>query len=311
MKNSINYNNAATWPVRAIVGVGLKDEYGADAYVANVCPDFCVQPDKNAQKNKNKNNKNVQTLGNQEGKGLWKDEFDMKLIPIHSILLPDGQILSYGTDNKGRQGAELDYQVWNWNSGIHGDAHKLMQKLNTDDLFCSTLNIDPSNGNVIIMGGDTRKPKSGLGINDVQEYDVKTKTIRSHPRGDMHYERWYATSINLPNGDIFVIGGAAGASDSKKKKGSAFPEVYSPNTGFRVLTNAKVPNTANNPFEKHWWYPHCYVNSKGDIIVISPQGKKADIYRIEYEGYGSVSKIGEKPFLAHPRTPSIMFRTDQ
>jgi len=278
---------------------------GSDRTVADVCPTFCDVPCSIIEK--------PPKTPVQQGKGVWKDEFEMKGIPIHSMLLTDGQILSYGTDNNGRQGAEVYYQVWNWNKGIHGDVHQLRKKENKADMFCSTLNIDPSNGNVIIMGGDVRKPKSGFGINAVLEYNVKTEAMRSHPKGDMHYERWYATSINLPNGEIFVIGGADDGSNDKKKKknGSPFPEVYSPDKGFRVLTNAKVPNIANNPDESHWWYPHSYVNSKGDIIVMGPKGKNADIYRIGYEGKGSISQIGKKPFMAHPRTPSIMFRTDE
>uniref|UniRef100_A0A7S4VWZ1 Galactose oxidase-like Early set domain-containing protein n=1 Tax=Ditylum brightwellii TaxID=49249 RepID=A0A7S4VWZ1_9STRA len=163
------------------------------------------------------------------------------------------------------------------------------------------------------MGGDVRKPKRGFGINAVLEYEVKTETIHNHPMGNMQYTRWYATSINLPNGEIFVIGGADDGSNSEngKKNGSPFPEVYSPDTGFRVLTNAKVPNIANNPDETHWWYPYSYVNSKGDIIVMGPKGKNADIYRIRYEGKGSISRIGTKPFMAHSRTPCIMFRIDK
>ena len=33
--------------------------------------------------------------------------FDMQLIPIHTLLLPDGQVLSYGTDDKGDQGGDV------------------------------------------------------------------------------------------------------------------------------------------------------------------------------------------------------------
>eukprot|EP00957_Ditylum_brightwellii_P100852 7686357-Ditylum_brightwellii.AAC.1 len=119
---------------------------GSDRTVADVCPTFCDVPCSIIEK--------PPKTPVQQGKGVWKDEFEMKGIPIHSMLLTDGQILSYGTDNNGRQGAEVYYQVWNWNKGIHGDVHQLRKKENKADMFCSTLNIDPSNGNVIIMGGD-------------------------------------------------------------------------------------------------------------------------------------------------------------
>eukprot|EP00957_Ditylum_brightwellii_P095132 7245893-Ditylum_brightwellii.AAC.1 len=59
----------------------------------------------------------------------------MKRIPIHTMLLKDSQIVSYGTGDKGRQGAELYYQVWNWNKGIRGNVCKLQKKENEADLF--------------------------------------------------------------------------------------------------------------------------------------------------------------------------------
>ena len=91
----------------------------------------------------------------------------MELIPIHTMLLPDGQILSYGTSAKGRQGADLYYEVWDWNRGIHGSVHKLLQHKTKADIFCSSLNVDTSNGNIIIMGGDVRNPDAGFGIETV------------------------------------------------------------------------------------------------------------------------------------------------
>ena len=229
----------------------------------------------------------------------------MELIPIHTMLLPDGQILSYGTSAKGRQGADLYYEVWDWNKGIHGSVHKLLQHKTEADIFCSSLNVDPSNGNVIIMGGDVRDPDAGFGIETVLEYNAKTETVRKHPKGDMKYARWYGTSVNLPNGEIFVVGGR-----NDEKRGSPIPEIYSPESGFRQLKGASIPIIAKEKTKNHWWYPHTYVNSNGAIIVIMPRNNNADIYRVDVDGDGSVTRIGRKPFEAHVRSPSIMFRKD-
>jgi len=222
------------------------------------------------------------------------------------MLLPDGQILSYGTSAKGRQGADLYYEVWDWNKGIHGSVHKLLQHKTKADIFCSSLNVDPSNGNIIIMGGDVRIPDAGAGIETVLEYDVKTETVRNHPKGDMKYARWYGTSVNMPNGDIFIVGGR-----DDEKRGSPIPEIYSPESGFRQLKGASIPIIAKEKNRNHWWYPHTYVNSNGDLIVIIPRNYNADIYRVDVDGDGTVTRIGRKPFGAHVRSPSIMFRKDQ
>lgn len=39
--------------------------------------------------------------------GEWGDVFDMEVIAIHAMLLPDAQVLLYGTDDRGRQGGDV------------------------------------------------------------------------------------------------------------------------------------------------------------------------------------------------------------
>eukprot|EP00957_Ditylum_brightwellii_P120776 9212441-Ditylum_brightwellii.AAC.1 len=121
----------------------------------------------------------------------------MKRIPIHTMLLKDGQIVLCGMGNKGRQGAKLYYQVWNWNEGIHRDVCKL------------------------------QKRRSRL-------------TYSGKRHSQTHKWSWNKSCFELQ--EAFVIGGAGDGSNSKDgvtKKGSPFPEVYSPNKGFHVLTNTK------------------------------------------------------------------------
>jgi len=42
--------------------------------------------------------------------GEWGDLFSHKVIPIHAMLLPDGQVLMYGTDNNGKQGGAVSWK---------------------------------------------------------------------------------------------------------------------------------------------------------------------------------------------------------
>ena len=175
------------------------------------------------------------------GSGKWSEVYDMTVIPIHTLLLSDGQILSYGTNDKGDQGGALFYEVWNPSNGIHY-GHKLLEHGTETDTFCSSLNYDVSTGNVVIMGGDGRPiGEKGAGIKTVLEYLSKTEEIRLHPKGNMTYARWYGTSINLPNGDIFVVGGR-----DDQYLGTDIPEIFSPDSGFRPLSGASVPAIKND-----------------------------------------------------------------
>lgn len=247
-----------------------------------------------------------------QGEGRWGPVFDLEVIPIHAMLVPPGnKVLFYGTNDEGRRhepfGNNIFYEVWNLEKGARQDeAHHLLDFDSEVDIFCSNMNVDTSTGNIIVIGGDTR---TGLGVNNAMEYNYKTREVRVHPKGNMLYERWYPTSINLPNGDIFVVGGY-----DQQKRGSAIPEVWSPGTGFRQLKQAKIPMIAQEPNSNHWWYPHTFVNSKGDIIIIMPKDlgkKRAQVYRVDVEGEGSIERVGKKPFKMHVRSPSILFRTNQ
>jgi len=122
----------------------------------------------------------------------------------------------------------------------------------------------------------------------------------------MKYARWYATSVALPNGDVFVIGGR-----SETKKGSAICELWSPDTGFRELPGTEVPSIANAKPGGAWWYPYTYINSSGDIVVVINNGKDTDVYSVEVDGDGSIEKVGEKPFDNDELSPAVMFDVDQ
>lgn len=45
-------------------------------------------------------------------KGRFDPVVNWPLIPIHVVLLPDGRVLSYGTDGKGNQTGQFIYDVW-------------------------------------------------------------------------------------------------------------------------------------------------------------------------------------------------------
>ena len=88
--------------------------------------------------------------------GEWEDLFPLAVIPIHVILLPDSQILMYGTDDEGKQGGDIFYEVWDPRSGDHQNHanHKLLQHSTDVNIFCTTSTIDISTGNYVLIGGD-------------------------------------------------------------------------------------------------------------------------------------------------------------
>jgi hypothetical protein len=71
------------------------------------------------------------------------------IIPIHVVLLPNGQVLSYGTDQGGNQGAQFLYDVWDTSVGTGDDAHFLLPNTTQTDIFCSGQSVMAQTGGVL------------------------------------------------------------------------------------------------------------------------------------------------------------------
>src|SRR5512133_3651654 len=44
--------------------------------------------------------------------GVFGTPVTWPIIGLHAVLLPDGRVMSYGTDEQGQQGAQFVYDVW-------------------------------------------------------------------------------------------------------------------------------------------------------------------------------------------------------
>ncbi len=238
-----------------------------------------------------------------EGDGEWSNVVALTIIPIHSIVLPDGKVLSFGSTEAGAQGGDFVYSIFDPTTGVE----KVLENTTATNVFCSNMAIDPETGNVIIFGGDGNRNGGGgiSGIDSVTVFDYKTETMtKAEP---MEYARWYPTNITLANGDILILGGR-----DKDYMGSTIPEVYDGETGtFRQLTGAEMPDLfgGDGSLYESWWYPHTWQNSHGEIIVVEAYGD--DIYRLSTDGEGSVEKIGKTGFESYKLNTGTMYDVDK
>src|SRR5262245_39764179 len=92
--------------------------------------------------------------------GFFGPAFPWPIIPIHIALLPDGRVLSYGTDTNGDQGALQNpylapngsptlYDIWNPTIGTGSNAHMTLMSTVTTDVFCSAVTVLAS-GNALV-----------------------------------------------------------------------------------------------------------------------------------------------------------------
>ncbi len=148
------------------------------------------------------------------------------------ILLPDGRVMNYGTDEQGNQGAEMIYDVWNPALGTGSNAHTVLPNSTATDIFCSGQSMMWGSGEVLITGGDlTIGGQRNFSNNDTTIFSPPTNTFSSATA--MHYPRWYSSIIPQPDGEMLVLGGRQNPTTS-----TITPEVFTPGTGWRTLSGA-------------------------------------------------------------------------
>jgi galactose oxidase len=153
--------------------------------------------------------------------GQWSDTLSWPIVAIHSHLLPNGQVLTWGREHATVDGYTIPPgkfngipNIWNPATGTFTfvDAHA--------DLFCSGHSFLPD-GRLFEAGGSD--DNDGLGQRFAWIFDYTTNTWTQTP--NMADGRWYPTVATLANGTTFVVSGTdtTGTYDS-------IPEVYHPST---------------------------------------------------------------------------------
>ena len=199
--------------------------------------------------------------------GQFGPAFNWPLIPLHTVLLPDGRVLSYGSKPDGYQGAQLHYSVWDPALGTGGDAMQLLPNTTGTDIFCAGQVLLPGSGNVLLVGGDRIvNGQRNYANNDVNVFTPADNALTKQAQS-MAYQRWYATVVTTAAGEQAVIGGRI----DRAYEGNAqypptddtyasTPEMYNAASGWRTLTTATSDNAYGAigqrwNYARAWWGP--------------------------------------------------------
>ncbi len=233
------------------------------------------------------------------GGGEWQGVQDWPLLSIHAIIMPNFEIMTYGTDTTGIQSAQFVYDVWNYET----NTHYLLPNRTGTDLFCSVPFYVPETGKVVISGGDTRGDAPNTGVNDANVYDPDARTLQPLDTGDMHYARWYATAVTLSNGKVALLGGLDGNGE-----GVGQVEVYTPGVGFKELTG--VTPAQVDILSEAWFYPRAYPTSDGRVVVLSNY-VDGTLHILDPSGDGALEYYGDVDFSVSPRHSTVMYDKDK
>src|SRR6185436_11020687 len=84
-------------------------------------------------------------------KGMWSPVYSWPMIAIHAVLMPDGRVLSFGSDAAGAQTGKFFYDVWDPEGGFV-DGHLTLPNGTGTDIFCSSQLVLPQGGAVFVAG---------------------------------------------------------------------------------------------------------------------------------------------------------------
>jgi YVTN family beta-propeller protein len=221
--------------------------------------------------------------------GAWSSVTSWPLIPVHMVLMPDGRVMSFGTNADGKQTGKFIYDVWDPAAGLSNGGHTTPSNTTGTDLFCSSTLVLPQGGNVFIAGGDnwngTGTTNTGNNNSNLFDYTSNTLTRQS----DMNRARWYSSSIVLLNGEVYTQGGSGGTD---------YPEIRATNGTFRLLTGA-----GTGAF--NFMYPRNFIAPDGRVFGYDSSGK---MYYINTAGIGSVSNAGQFSGPTGNDSSAAMFR---
>lgn len=209
-------------------------------------------------------------------RGAWSEVVDWPIIALHTVLTPDGRVLSYGSATNGDQGASTVYDVWNPADGLGPDSHLTLPNGSGVDSFCSGQLLLPQSGEVIAVGGNS--------IESVARFSYQDNSLRD--AGDLEDARWYGTLTILPDGRLVIQGGTNFAADGWLP--SITPEISDDGVTWRLLNGASSGEVYDGDNENRWWYPRSFVAPDGRIFGITG----SVIYYLDPNGDGSLDFVG-------------------
>ena len=235
--------------------------------------------------------------------GQWSAPIDWNVTAIHSILLPDYSVMTFGSfgierKEKGdlRKNKEIkltdgrtlkrdnglyqwidhdvnsgvDFDIWDFKKGYGENSHTLFKKPILMDSFCSVARVI-DNENIFILGGNkninTNLPDTQAGT---MIYNIKEKKFISSK--SLNFKRWYPSLVRTSDNKLVLIGGT----DHVNANPAIIPEILDLNKiedGWRPLYKAKSKKLFGEPDpdkeNNEWYYPRSYLASDGNIVGIS------------------------------------------
>jgi len=273
--------------------------------------------------------KNGNIPDNADIEGFWTPSFDWPVIAVHSILLPDETVMTFGsyaikekeegknisqnkklklTDNyelerdKGTRQwkhhdvlAGVDFVIWDPKKGIDSNSQKVFHRPIVWDAFCSVVRVF-DNENVFMLGGNL-EPKHGAPDtqNITSFYNIKTQKFTKGR--NLNYDRWYGSIVRTAENNFIMVGGIKIKHNEvlTQDRVSHIPEILTSNEdgtlSWKILKEAESLELLGAMENDEWSYPKFFLSSDGNPFGISYN----KLWVMDKKNNYRISKVGEIP----------------
>jgi galactose oxidase len=210
--------------------------------------------------------------------GQWQ-LVDLPSIPIAAAMLPNGKLVTWSSDQKLTFGSGL------------GQTNTILfdpQTLRADDILVTNTSHDMfcpgtamlADGRVFVNGG-------GATVSNSSSYNSASATWKKE--APMFQPRWYNSSVTLPNGDVFTLGGNIHAPTIS---GDGSGERWSPGRGWTPLPGAVLdPLLTSDPINRSQEHPRMFVAPNGKLFIPGPT---PNMQWYDVSGDGSIESAGTR-----------------
>ena len=216
--------------------------------------------------------------------GQWGAKFSWPNAPIHAVVLPDGNIITWSSNDKGDNVTNTDTWIWNPQTKTQSKI------LNTNtNLFCSGHSLLPD-GKLLVVGGHITNLK---GYPHTNVFDYKNSSWTRGP--DSNKGRWYPTTAVLGNGDVLIANGF-----DENGIDNPIPQVWqTASSTLRTLSTA----SRGGPY-----YPMLYQLADGRVFNAGPQPVMASL---DPSGTGQWTSLQSRDAVFRAYGSSVMFKPGQ
>jgi Domain of unknown function (DUF1929)/Carbohydrate binding module (family 6) len=238
--------------------------------------------------------------------GKWGPKFAWPSISIHAVVLPNGKIMSWNSNDKGDgydaggQPKITDTVTWLWDPETDPNSTNQQSKLNTHtNMFCAGHSLLPD-GKLLVVGGHIFNLK---GFPHTNTYDFKTSTWEAGP--NTNKGRWYPTTLVLNNGNVLIANGF-----DENGVDNQVPQIWQSGSSTALSTLRTL--TTGTLGEERPYYPMLYQIKNGLVFNAGPQ-QEMSVLDINGgpSGNGQWTKLKSRDTEFRSYGSSVMFKPGQ